>query len=100
MSDRPDGASAPRRHARRVTSAERLPRLTYNAESSPLIAAVERTPLTGADSSPLLAAADSSLLIATGENASLAAAVERAPPIALPPSAAAGIPIASPAPCP
>ncbi|CAL8325181.1 unnamed protein product [Merluccius merluccius] len=58
MSDQPDGASAPRRHARRVTSTERLPPLTYDAESSPLLAA-------------------SSLLIAADENASLAAAFER-----------------------
>ncbi|CAL8306998.1 unnamed protein product [Merluccius merluccius] len=90
MSNRPDSASAPRHHARRVTSAERLP------------------PLTGAESSPLLAAAtaDRSLLIAAIKNASLAAAVERkslnaterAPPTTSPPAAAAGIPMASLAP--
>ncbi|CAL8265414.1 unnamed protein product [Merluccius merluccius] len=77
MSDRSDGASAPRRHAKRVTSAERPPPLTYDAESSPLIAAVGRTPLTGAESSPLLAAAASSLLITANEDASLADTVER-----------------------
>ena len=70
MSDRPNSASAPRRHARRVsaevehadrrrvTSAERLPPLTYTAEErAPLTAAARRTPLTGAESLPLLTAA-------------------------------------------
>ena len=88
-SDRPDGASAPRRHARRVsaevehadrrrvTSAERLPSLTSAVERTSRTVA-ERTPPTAPGRTPPTAAG-------------------RTPPTAWPPAAAASMPIASPA---
>ena len=89
-----------------MTSAERLPPLTYTTEErASLTAAVSRTPLTGAESLPLLTAAvvrtsrtdvGSSPSIVAAERTSPTAA-GRTPPSASPPAAAAIMPIASPA---
>ncbi|CAL8370365.1 unnamed protein product [Boreogadus saida] len=105
---------APRRHARRVsaevehadrrraTSAERLPPLTYTAEEgASLTAAARRTPLTGAEGLPLLTAAVERTSPTDAESSASIVTAERTSPTAAgttPPSAAAGMPIASPAP--
>ncbi|XP_030223611.1 uncharacterized protein LOC115552043 [Gadus morhua] len=69
-----------RTYFNQVTSAERLPPLTYDADHRHRDGTAESSPLlaTAIDSSPLRAAdVDSSLLIAADENASLAAAFEK-----------------------